>query len=287
MSRAATLSGLRQILNEYGIYPSKRWGQNFLIDKNILNKIADSAELSPETYVVEIGPGMGALTAELAKRCRGVLAIDIDKRLEEILHEELGEFDNIRFLFQDILEVNIEKELMAAFNLSQVPPYQICANIPYNITTPIIFHLLENCPGMSAATLMMQKEVADRILASPGGKDYGLLTLMTSYYAETSLVIKVSHNCFYPRPKVDSSVIKIVPLKEKRVKVKNEVIFKGLLRAAFQKRRKTILNIGTSFFDQDKSLVQSKLESLAIPPANRPETLTIEEFALLADAFSL
>lgn len=286
MSKAATLSGVHQIVNEYQLYPKKKWGQNFLVDKNILSKIADSAGLSSDEYVVEIGPGLGALTVELSRRSRGVLSVDIDKRLEPVLKEELAGLNNIRIIFKDILEANIEKELMQAFNLEKVPPYRVCANIPYNITTPIIFHLLENCPGMRSATLMMQKEVADRMLASPGGKDYGLLTLMTEYYSEKYFSMKVSRNCFYPRPEVDSSVIKIVPRGENQIQVKNEVLFKSLMRAAFQKRRKTILNICGTFFKQDKQFIQDKLEYLAIPPLSRPENLSLKEFALLADAFS-
>lgn len=286
MTSTSSLSAVKYYMNRYQLYPRKRLGQNFLVDKNILNKIADSCELNLDSWAVEIGPGMGALTEQLAVRSRGVLAIDIDTALQPLLQETLAEFQNINFLFADILKVNLETEIVKAFNLDQIPSYQVCANIPYNITTPIIFYLLESCPHMKAATLMVQKEVAIRLLASPGGKDYGRLTLMTRYYSEIELVMHVSRNCFFPRPGVDSSVIRITPHIEKQVDVRDEKILKGLINAAFQKRRKTMLNICASYFNTSKKEIVEKLAMIGISYGNRPETLTIEEFARIADAFS-
>lgn len=280
MESIASISEVKKLLARHQAHPKKKWGQNFLVDGNILNKIVTGCKLTPTTdYAVEIGPGLGALTARLAPQCKGVLAIDIDTSLELVLKETLHGINNIKLVFADVLQINIEKQLQEAFGLSGVPAYKVCANIPYNITSPIIFHLLENNHHMTCAVLMMQKEVAQRILARPGGKEYGLLTVMTTYYADVELMMNVSRNCFYPRPEVDSAVIKITPLPEKRVVVEKETMFKGFLRSAFQKRRKTMLNICTDFFAMEKSQVQDRLVSISLEPRLRPENLTIHDFA--------
>jgi 16S rRNA (adenine1518-N6/adenine1519-N6)-dimethyltransferase len=286
MTSAASLSGVKYFMDRYQLYPKKRLGQNFLVDRNILCKIADSCELSKSDLVVEIGPGMGALTEQLSLRSLGVFAVDVDSSLEPLLKEALDSYDNIKILFADILKINLEEEIKKSFDLSQISPYKICANIPYNITTPIIFDLLETCPHMQSATIMMQKEVAARLLAKPGGKDYGVLTLMAAYYSKIEHIMNVSRNCFYPRPDVDSTVVRITPLEHNRVEVKNEKLFKNLIRAAFQKRRKTILNIFSSFFGVSKEQINSELQNLSISCQNRPENLTIEEFACIANAFT-
>lgn len=286
MIPAVSLSQIRDLMRRYEFFPRKKWGQNFLIDGNILNKIVSSCDLNRDDYVVEIGPGLGTLTMELADNCKGVLAIDIDRNLQVMLQEVLSGYNNVQLLFANILEVNLEEELVKAFALPTVQPYQVCANIPYNITTPIIFYLLEKCPHLQSATLMMQKEVAQRIMASPGGKDYGLLTLTTSYYARSELLMNVSHNCFYPRPEVDSAVLRITPRREK-IKVNNEIVFKKLLRASFQKRRKTMLNICTDFSGQDKNQIQSWLEQWGISPLARPENLSLDDFVVLANNLPL
>ncbi len=286
MSRAASLSGIQNYINQYRVYPKKRLGQNFLFDKNILRKIVNSCGLKKDDLVVEIGPGLGSLTEQLALVSRGILSIEIDNDFKAVLNEELAKFDNTRVLFADVLKIDIEEELKRAFDLDEVLSYKVCANIPYNITTPIIFYLLENCLNMHSATLMMQKEVASRILASPGGKDYGLLTLMVAYHGEANFLMNVSRNCFYPRPDVESTVIQIKPFADKRVKIKDEKLFKDFLRVAFQKRRKTILNISSVFFNTNKEEVKDKIEALKLSPNSRPENLTIEDFALLVDILS-
>lgn len=272
-------------MEQYGVYPKKRWGQNFLIDQNILERIASASGARSDLYTVEIGPGMGAMTQLLAQQSRGVLAIDIDKSLEAPLQQVLAPFDNVRLHFADILSVNLEQELTQQFGLNQVPDYVVCANIPYNITTPIIFQLLEDCPHMQRATLMMQKEVAQRIISSPGSKDYGLLTLMTSYYADAQWLMKVSRNCFYPRPEVDSAVVQFTPLPQPRIEVRDEETFKAFLRTAFQMRRKTILNSSTAFFQVSKGEAQQTLEQVGIKPNQRPEELSLEELASLVNRF--
>lgn len=287
MANITSPAGIRNLMEHYDMHPKKRFGQNFLHDKNILKKIADSCEIKEDEYLLEIGPGLGALTQELARRSRGVLAVDIDTSLETMLQESCIEFDNIKFLFQDILKVDVENELKKAFKIKEPFTYKICANIPYNITTAIIFHLFETCPHMSSATLMMQKEVGERLLASPGTKDYGRLTLTTAYYGEVESLINVSRNCFYPRPDVDSIVVRLKPHIKKAVKVSNELYFKNLLRVAFQKRRKTMLNICTDFFSCDKKKTGEILQNLGIKPDKRPENLNIQDFANLVNTFSL
>jgi len=286
MEDRSSPSAARAIMRRHDLHPKKRLGQNFLVDRNILSKIADSLGASPEQYLVEIGPGLGALTQELAQRSRGVLAIEVDAELEPILQEVANEYPNLRLLFRDILEVDIEAELRTAFALEEMAPYQVCANIPYNITSPILFQLLEDCPHMQAATLMMQKEVAERILAQPGGKDYGRLTLTTAYYAEVEMVMQVSHNCFFPRPDVDSVVLRIVPQPARRVGAGQEADLKNFIKAAFQKRRKTILNICSSFFDLDKTAAGQILQEIGLAANLRPENLTLEEMARLVSAFA-
>lgn len=227
------------------------------------------------------------MTQELAVHHKGVLAIDIDTSLEPVLRQVLSAYDNVQLVFQDILKTDIEAELMRAFNLTEVPTYTVCANIPYNITTPIIFKLLEQCINMQKAVIMIQKEVAVRILAKPGGKDYGLLTLTVAYHADVKFLLNVSANCFYPRPQVDSSVIEITPLKGKRVRVKQENQFINLMKFSFQKRRKTMLNITAAFFICNKNTAENILTQLEISPQKRPENLTIEDYACIADAFYL
>ncbi|MDD4801369.1 MAG: 16S rRNA (adenine(1518)-N(6)/adenine(1519)-N(6))-dimethyltransferase RsmA [Syntrophomonas sp.] len=281
----ATPSVTKKLMKKYNLFPKKRLGQNFLLDRNVLIKIADSCGIASHEYVVEIGPGLGGLTQELSARSRGVLAIEIDTSLEPALMELASENNNVTFLFQDVLKVNIEAELRRAFKLEQMVPYQVCANIPYNITTPIIFQLLEECPNMQAATLLMQKEVGDRILAAPGNKEYGRLTLSTAYYADVKHIMNVSRNCFYPQPEVDSSVLRLIPNKIKRYPVKNEEIFRKLLLVAFQKRRKTILNITSGFFNISKEETRNILTEIGLKEELRPENLSIEDVIRLVNAF--
>lgn len=279
-------SGEKNMMTQHGLHPKKRLGQNFLVDRNILTKIADSCAISPEQYVVEIGPGLGTLTRELSGRCRGVMAIEIDHSLEDILNELVKEKPNLRIVFQDVLKVDIETELTKAFGLEKVTPYQVCANIPYNITTPIIFKLLEDCPNMQAATLMMQKEVGERIMASPGTKEYGRLTITTGFYAKVQHVMNVSRHCFYPQPDVDSAVLKILPQYPKRILINNDELFKNFIAAAFQKRRKTILNIVNSFFSTGKEEAEQKLNQIGLKANLRPENLSLDDIARLLNTFA-
>ncbi len=282
----SSVKGVQDIMQRYGLHARKGLGQNFLIDQNILTRIADSTGINKDEYVVEIGPGLGALSRELAARGRGLLCIDIDERLEAVLEETLAGYDNIRILFRDILKTDIESALIEAFQWEEIVSYKVCANIPYNITTPIIFKLLESCPHMQSATLMMQKEVAERILASPGSKDYGRLTIATAYHAKVEQVINVSRNCFYPRPEVDSTVLRFIPLQKKMLTSNEEIIFKQMLNTFFQQRRKTILNSLTNFFKLDKSIIEEKLQTIGFAPNLRPENLALQDYITLVRAFS-
>ncbi|MDD3852225.1 MAG: 16S rRNA (adenine(1518)-N(6)/adenine(1519)-N(6))-dimethyltransferase RsmA [Syntrophomonadaceae bacterium] len=286
MIKTSSISGLKAIMRKYQLFPRKKWGQNFLVDGNILTKIADQASATGVPYAMEIGPGLGALTAELAPRFEGVLSVDIDRNLEPALREVLQDYPQVQLLFADILGIDIEETVNCYYPEATESGFVVCANIPYNITTPIIFKLLEECSAMKGAILMIQREVADRILASPGSKDYGLLTLMTRYRADARLITKVSRNCFYPRPEVDSSVISLMPLSSPRVSVSDEDKFKGLMRTAFQMRRKTMLNICHTYYAIDKTIAQTKLEAAGINPMTRPEQLSLEDFARLAVGFS-
>lgn len=278
-------SQVRSVLSKYKIHPKNRLGQHFLMEHNVLAAIAEACRLTPNDYVVEIGAGWGALTWYLAKKARGVLAIEVDRDLAPVLQEMLAGQDNVRFLFADVMQIDLEEELQKSFGLADEFSFQVCANLPYYITSPIIFRLLESTSRMSSAVLMMQKEVANRLLASPGGKDYGLATVMVGYHARVEMVRTVSPNCFYPRPEVESAVVRLIPWRPRPWSIRDEAAFKSLVRAAFQKRRKTMRRIMTDFFGIKKEQAAIKLQALGIEPDRRPETLTIEEFGRIADGF--
>jgi 16S rRNA (adenine1518-N6/adenine1519-N6)-dimethyltransferase len=279
-------SVVRRMIQELGTFPRKKWGQNYLIDHNVISRIAASCALTRDDYVVEIGPGLGGLSQELAMLCRGVLAIEVDRRLEPALEELCQATPNLQILYADVLSIDIEAALAETFGQTAAADYQVCANIPYNITTPIIFKLLEDCPHMRVATLMMQHEVGRRLTSNPGSKEYGRLTISAAYHAEVHPVLSVSRNCFYPRPEVDSIVVRLLRQSPQRVNVVHEDIFKAFLNAAFQKRRKTILNITAAFFQQDKEQAAVWLAELGLNPNLRPENLTLEEVAGLVNHFT-
>ncbi|NLG32769.1 MAG: ribosomal RNA small subunit methyltransferase A, partial [Syntrophomonadaceae bacterium] len=218
MTYPFSVSQVKKVLEQNNIHPKKRYGQNFLIDQNILDKIISLSAITKKDTIVEIGAGLGALTYKLAEKAGHILAIEIDRELTGVLTGNLAGFSNIILIFNDLLKIDLEQEIKNRFGETFLS-YRVCANIPYYVTTPIIFYLLEKCPNMISATLMVQKEVADRILASPGSKDYGLLTIMIYLYCDVKFITQVSRNCFYPRPEVDSSVISITPLKKKRVNI--------------------------------------------------------------------
>lgn len=280
------MSNIRQVLKLFHLAPHKQWGQNFLADDNIARKIVEKCNLSGDDYVLEIGPGLGALTPLLAKACRRLLAVEIDRGMERPLREALQGIDNVELLFADILSIDIEAEIKNRLKLERLSSFKVCGNIPYNITSPIIFKLLESCPHLTLAVLMIQKEVAERLQAQPGSKAYGLLTLTASYHCDVEYITTVSRHCFYPQPEVESAVILLRPIAGKRIKAGDEARLFSFIKACFQKRRKTILNISSDYFHLEKPKAQIMLEGLGIPSQARPENLVLEQFAQIVDSFA-
>lgn len=275
-----TVSGVKELLNGFKIYPKKGLGQHFLVDKNILKKIVDACQLSGTDTVLEIGTGLGALTLVLADEAGQVITLEIDKRLEPVLRQAFAQRTNINLVMGDVLALDWQNDLPI---VNQSDKLVVCANLPYYITSPIIFNIIERHDLIKYAVLMIQREVADRLLAVPGTKEYGLLTVMVSWRADVYPVTRVSRRCFYPAPEVDSTVVKLVPGNSPRFSVKREDIFIQLVREAFQKRRKTMQNVLAGIPWMDRAKVSSFLLDLGIDPQRRGETLTVEEFARIAN----
>ncbi len=280
------MSNVRQTLSQFRLAPHRKWGQNFLSDENIARKIVEYCRLESDDYVVEIGPGLGALTPVLAARCQRLLAVEIDRGMEMPLREALKDTPNAQLLFADILGVDLESHIAEAFQLEELPSFKVCGNIPYNITSPIIFSLLQSCPHLVRAVLMIQKEVAERLLAKPGSKDYGLLTLSVRYHCDVEYLTTVSKHCFYPQPEVESAVVALTPIAGKRVKVADEAMLFEFMRACFQKRRKTMLNNCSGFFRRNKEEIALVLDRGGISCEARPENLFLEQYAQIVDSFA-
>lgn len=280
----ATPIRTRAILEKYGFSFKKSLGQNFLIDTNILNRIVDHAELTAESGAIEIGPGIGALTEQLARRSKRLLAFEIDQRLLPILEETLSPYPNTKVINEDILKADVQKAIEEEFaGLSDI---MVVANLPYYVTTPIIMKLLEDQLPIRGIVCMLQKEVADRIAAKPGSKNYGSLSIAIQYYTKAETVMIVPKTVFVPQPNVDSAVIRLTKLEEPAVIVKSESFFFQVTRASFAQRRKTILNNLTNQLPNGKQRKEQILEALteaAIEPGRRGETLSLDEFAILSD----
>lgn len=270
-----------EVLNKFGISAQKRYGQNFLIDANILEKIVASAGITKEDTVLEIGPGIGTLTQYLAEAAKQVICVEIDKNMIPVLEYTLADFDNVTVINQDILKadiVNILKENGAA-------SAKVVANLPYYITTPIIMELLEKDLPIESITVMIQKEVAERMQTGPGSKDYGALSLAVAFYSKAEVKMTVSPNCFIPRPNVDSAVIRLDKLKEPAVKVNNRSEMFRIIKGAFEQRRKTLTNAlsHSSAYKTDKKNIENALLEMGKNVNIRGEELTLEEFARLSD----
>lgn len=281
--RIATPTKTRQIIHKNSFAFKKGYGQNFLIDSNILDNIVSCAEITPEDFVLEIGPGIGSLTQVLAENARQVLAVEIDSALIPILGQTLEGYGNIEILNQDILKTNLDT-LIREKNGGR--PIKVVANLPYYITTPILMELLEKHYPVTSLTVMVQKEVAGRIQAAPGTKDYGALSVAVQYYCDANVAMIVPPSCFMPRPKVASAVITLRVLPERRVKTRDEKLFFHIVKCAFGQRRKTLLN---SLYNQgglglSKEKLTELLQSLGWDDRIRGETLGLPEFARLADA---
>ncbi len=273
------------VINKHEFAFQKKFGQNFLIDEGIVNKIVREAGVTKDDFVLEIGPGIGTMTQLLCEQAGGVAAVEIDTNLIPILKETLAEYDNVTIINDDILKVDIKK---LAEEKNGGKPIKVVANLPYYITTPIIMGLFESNVPIDSITVMVQKEVADRMQVGPGTKDYGALSLAVQYYSKPQVVINVPPECFIPRPNVGSAVIRLTRYKEPPVKVKDEKLMFKLIRASFNQRRKTLANglNNSPEINFSKEEITAAIESLHKGPSIRGEALTLSEFAALSDYFS-
>ena len=270
---------IKRIASKYGFVFKKGLGQNFLSSQSVLEDIAMASEIENEG-VIEIGPGFGVLTNELAKRAKKVVALEIDDRLIPVLADTLGEYDNVKVINQDVLKTDMKKLIDDEFDGEKV---SVAANLPYYITTPIITALIEGGLPLKNLVVMVQKEVADRITATPGTKNYGAISVLCQYYTEPELVCTVGANMFVPPPKVDSAVVKMAFRNTPAVSIKDEEMFFKTVKAAFSQRRKTLLNCLVSNFTHTKAELTELMESVGIEPTRRGETLSLDEFARLSD----
>ncbi|GFI18259.1 MAG: 16S rRNA (adenine(1518)-N(6)/adenine(1519)-N(6))-dimethyltransferase RsmA [Lachnospiraceae bacterium] len=291
MAYLGTPAATAEIIRKYGFSFQKKFGQNFLVDANILNKIVDSADIHKDDCVIEIGPGIGTLTQYLAESAGEVIAVEIDKNLIPILNETLSGYENVTIINGDILKTDINKLVRER---NQGRPVKVIANLPYYITTPIIMGLFESHVPLSSITIMVQKEVANRMQSGPGTKDYGVLSLAVQYYARPEILMQVSPACFMPRPNVGSAVIRLVKYEEPPVTVENERKLFALIRAAFNQRRKTLANAlaNASYAPENgkevritRQQVCDALDKMGLSLTIRGEALTLEQFARLCDIF--
>ena len=283
--RIADYSVTKAVLERHGFTFKKSFGQNFLTDTNILQKIVDTAEIDDQVNVIEIGPGIGALTEFLAERAAQVMAFEIDHRLVPILADTLRDFDNVTVVNEDILKVDLAQHIQNFKNPDL--PIKVVANLPYYITTPILMHLIESGIPFSEFVVMMQKEVADRISAQPNTKAYGSLSIAVQYYMTAKVAFIVPRTVFVPAPNVDSAILKMVRRPESAVTVEDEKFFFKVSKASFTHRRKTLWNNLTGYFgktDEIKDKLTKALDQAGLSPSVRGEALGLEEFASLADA---
>ncbi len=271
-----------EVLQKYHFNFQKKFGQNFLIDTHVLEKIIAAADVTKDDFVLEIGPGIGTMTQYLCEHARAVAAVEIDKNLIPILGDTLGAYDNVEIINQDILKVDIRK---LADEKNGGRPIKVVANLPYYITTPIIMGLFESHVPIDSITVMVQKEVADRMQVGPGTKDYGALSLAVQYYAEPKIVAIVPPNCFMPRPKVGSAVIRLTRHKEPPVQVADEKLMFRIIRASFNQRRKTLANglKNSGELTLSKEVIEESITELGVPVTIRGEALSLAQFAELSN----
>lgn len=277
MANLGNLTNTSEILQKYQFRMQKKYGQNFLIDTNILYKIVDAAQITKEDCVLEIGPGIGTMTQHLAEAAGRVIAVEIDKDLIPILEETLAPYDNVTLLHADILKVDLQ-ELLEEHNEGK--PVKVVANLPYYITTPIIMELFESHIPLISITVMVQSEVAERMQVGPGTKDYGALSLAVQYFAKPEVVARVPASCFVPRPNVDSTVIRLTRHTSPPVEVMDEGYLFAVIRASFNQRRKTLVNglVNAGNLGVTKNQVEEVLEQMDISKTIRGETFTLERF---------
>ncbi len=271
-----------EVLQKYNFNFQKKFGQNFLINTGILEDIIEAAEITKDDFVLEIGPGIGTMTQYLCESAREVIAVEIDKNLIPILKDTLSAYDNVEVLNEDILKVDIKK---LAEERNGGKPIKVVANLPYYITTPIIMGLFESHVPIDSITIMVQKEVADRMQEGPGSKEYGALSLAVQYYAKPEIVVNVPPSCFMPQPKVGSAVIRLTRHEESPVDVEDEALMFKLIRASFNQRRKTLANGLNNFpgLNLSKEVIQQCIEELGVPVTVRGEALSLEQFAKLSN----
>ena len=270
------------VLQKYQFNFQKKFGQNFLIDTHVLDKIIAAADITEEDFVLEIGPGIGTMTQYLCENAREVTAVEIDKKLIPILEDTLGSYDNVKVINEDILKVDIGK---LAEEKNGGKPIKVVANLPYYITTPIIMGLFESHVPIDSITVMVQKEVADRMQVGPGTKDYGALSLAVQYYAKPEIVANVPPNCFMPRPKVGSAVIRLTRHEKTPVEVEDEKLMFRIIRASFNQRRKTLVNGLNNAPDipVSKENIAKAIQELGVSESIRGEALSLEQFAKLSN----
>lgn len=272
------------LMKKYGITANKKLGQNFLIDENVIDTIVNTSEISSDDLVIEIGPGLGTLTDKLLQKAGKVIAIELDVRMIDILKNRFFMYDNFEIINEDVLKVNLNELIKDNKEQFALKSAKIVANLPYYITTPIIMKLLEEKLDIESITVMIQKEVADRLTAIPGGRNSGAITYTVYYYATSEEVLTVPNNSFIPEPEVESEVIKLNLRKEPVIKLKDEKKFFALIKAAFMQRRKTLLNaIGNSGLNTTKEQMEQILKELDIDTRIRGEALTIDQFAKISE----
>lgn len=272
------------IMNKYNITASKSLGQNFLIDEEVVCGIVDNAEISKDDLVIEIGPGLGTLTARLLEKAGKVVCIELDKRMVNIITDRFSLYENFEVINEDVLKVDLKRLIKENLENNGFKKAKVVANLPYYITTPIIMKLLEDRLGLESITVMVQKEVAERLAEAPGGKECGAITYSINYFADSEIVIQVPNNSFIPAPEVNSAVIKLTLLKEPRVKVKNEETLFRVIKASFMQKRKTLANsLYNGKILDSKQEIEEMLTNFDIDLRIRGEKLTLEQFAQIAD----
>jgi 16S rRNA (adenine1518-N6/adenine1519-N6)-dimethyltransferase len=275
------MTSIKRELLEYGLFPRKRWGQHFLVDPNILKKVIRTAQVEKEDVVLEVGPGLGEMTLALARLAKHVIAVEIDPKLVEILKKKLADCPNVDVVKGDILTINFRK-----IDFLEGQKLKVVANLPYQISTPLLFHFIELKEFFSTLTLMLQKEVAERMVAPPGGKDYGPLSIFVQLFLDASIRFFIKPSAFFPPPKVESAVVHMVWKERPMIETNDEEWFKKVVKACFGYRRKTLVNaLKHSELTLPES-IELKMEAIGIDPRRRPETLTIQEFVSLAEALS-
>ncbi len=273
---------IKDLMEEFGIFAKKKYGQNFLISRGTVERIAEEGCPGEEDGVIEIGPGIGVLTRELCMSAKKVVAVEIDTTLLPVLERTLGEFDNVKVINSDIMKTDVKKLIAEEFG--DCKDVRVCANLPYYITTPILMSLIEGDTGVKSITVMVQKEVADRLCSGKDAGEYGAITAMIAYYGKAVKLFNVGAGCFYPAPKVDSAVIRIDMYDEMPVKARDEATLKRVVKGAFAQRRKTLVNsLCSEFTYVGKENMTQLIEELGYSPTIRGEKLGIEDFVRIAD----